>query len=353
MKNARIRILLHLIIAAFILLWNYFLNYFYAQEYIPIIHIVAISAVYIFFYLNISIFFESLYDHSNPIRIIFGICYILLLWNLTWIIDKIIYFVLPYFEIILFDDNIPRNDSLFHYKIWDAFVSLNILAVIYFVLLRFALFYLKTKKIKKELAINRERVEDMKYTSHFMKNIFSESFGEMLLNNEPKDTRTKMDIVEFLGYILELEDLGKKDTWAYSLDKLHCFIRLLRKHYGSEAIDFKYVNDGSDILVLPRGILLFPLENCLKHAYISPDYPVIYNLTVENHVIDLECTSNTNHFKSRKKSGKGFLFLDEKIRFSDYTHVIEKKSNSKKYTLTMKLIPKSNGKAKIQYSTFG
>lgn len=339
MKNARIKILLHLIIAVFIFLWNYFLNYFYAQEDIPLNHIVAISAVYIFFYLTISFFLEVIYNQVNSIRVIFCLCYLVIGWNITWLIDNIIYKILPYSDIVLYDDTIPRNDSLFHYRIWDAFVSLNVLAVIYIVIQHYILYYLKNKKLQKELAVNRERVEDMKYTSHFMKNIFAESFGEMLLNDEPKDSRTKMDIVEFLGYILELEDLGKRDTWSYSLDKLHCFIRLLRKHYGEGAINFKIINDDSNVSLLPRGLLLFPLENCLKHAYISPDFPVIYELILDKNVIEITCTSSTHQFKSKEKSGKGFLFLNEKIKYSDYLPVIVKKSNTKSFTLNMKLIP--------------
>ncbi len=353
MKNARISVLLHLIIATFIFFWNYVLNYFYAQEDIPFIHIVAISGVYIIFYLIISFFWEVIYYQSNSIRIIFSLVYLVIGWNLTWIIDNIIYLILPYYDIILFDSSIPRNDSLFHYRVWDAFISLNILAIINLVIERYLAYYLKTRNLQKELAINRERVEDMKYTSHFMKNIFAESFGEMLLNNEPKDTRTKMDIIEFLGYILELEELGNRDTWDYSLDKLHCFIRLLRKHYGTESISFSLINDGSDVLLLPRGLLLFPLENCLKHAHISPDFPVIYKVIIDNSDIEIVCSSRIRQFKCREKSGKGFLLLNEKIKFSDYLHVIVGKTSSKSFTLNMKLTPNYNGKAKIQYSTLG
>ncbi|MBD1428497.1 LytS family sensor histidine kinase [Sphingobacterium litopenaei] len=353
MKNARIRVLMHLIIAAFIFLWNYFLNYFYAQEEIPLLHIIAISSVYILFYLAISIFLEILFKNPNLIRAIVFLSYLIFAWNITWIIQEIIYSILPEIGIVLFNSNVPRNDTLFHYRIWDAFISLHIIALIYYVILRFVMYYLETKNLQKELAIKRERAEDMKYTSHFMKNIFSESFGQILLNNEPKDTRTKMDIIEFLGYILELEELGKKDSWGYSLDKLQCFIRLLRAHYGTESVVFNLINDGREINQLPRGLLLFPLENCLKHAYISPDYPINYKLIKENCTIEIECTSTTNHLKIKEKSGNGFLFLKEKINSSDYLHIMENTSNLKDYTLYLKLTPKYDAKTKIQYSSLG
>lgn len=149
MKNARIRVLMHLIIAAFIFLWNYFLNYFYAQEEIPLLHIIAISSVYILFYLAISIFLEILFKNPNLIRAIVFLSYLIFAWNITWIIQEIIYSILPEIGIVLFNSNVPRNDTLFHYRIWDAFISLHIIALIYYVILRFVCIIWKPKTYKR------------------------------------------------------------------------------------------------------------------------------------------------------------------------------------------------------------
>src|SRR5690606_33476846 len=126
--------------------------------------------------------------------------------------DLIIYTLLPALGVQLYDDSVVRNYNDFHYRIWRGFGFINIFAMGYIFIWTSFLRQKRKRNFYKSLRIHRERVIDEQYTSHFLKSVLVGSFGSMLLSDETKDIHIKSDIIQILGYILEIENLGKTDT---------------------------------------------------------------------------------------------------------------------------------------------
>jgi hypothetical protein len=270
------------------------------------------------FYLLLASTFGFIWFKRGLIKVLLIGLYVVLAWNIVPIIDAVIYRLLPALGTVLYDESKPQNLQEYHFRIWRAFIIVNVLSILYVVLLTW---YRKTRvniEMDRELQQYRVRVVDAAYTAHFLKNIFLSTFGRMLLDDAPKDRNTKMDIIEFLGYLLTVEQLGAMDNWLLSRDKLECFVRLLRYHYGKEAIVFSYNEDGTVPEDLPRGVLLFPLENCLKHALISPDTPVKLHVDVINGRVELCCASRMDRLKIKEPSGQGYLYLEKMMHNSRY-----------------------------------
>src|SRR5690606_9664154 len=102
----------------------------------------------------------------------------------------------------------------------------------------------------------------------------------------------------------------------------------------------------------PRGILIFPLENCLKHAKISPKYPVEYTLSIVDGVLRLKCVSYSHHLKIKMYSGTGNVLLKEKLDNCSYTYDVYHYQDDITYEFNLKLIPNYVKKAKIQFALF-
>lgn len=352
MNIVLVRLFVHCLIVAIIFIYHYFLNYFFSSQYVSFTHVGWLNIVYFVFYIAICTIFEFVLSGSKLKIILAFIVYALIALVLVDLIEVIIYKIMPSFGIQLYVESVERDFSYFHNRIWRGFLFLNFCAFFYIIFFRMLIIQKGRNDLERSLRINRERAVDVRYTSHFLKSVLVDSFGEMLLSDKTTDPGTKSDIVQFLGYILEIENLGKKDTLNVSVSVLNCFVRLLKRHYGEKSIEVEYINDGSVYNDLPRGILIFPLENCIKHAKLSPDYPIKYSLIIAEGILHIKCKSYIHHFKQKTISGIGNTLLKEKLINSDFIEVVNHHSDDTFYHFDLKLIPSYVKKTKIQFAFF-
>lgn len=345
MNTLWIKVVVHSLICMMILLANYGFNMFFNAEHIPFRDIFLLSGIYMVFYLIFAETFGFIWCKPFAMKIVLIGLYVLLAWNIVPIIDAIIYGILPAWGTVLYDESKPKNLHEYHFRIWRAFIVVNAFSLLYVALLQWYRNVRINTQINNDLRMYRARVIDSDYTFHFLKNIFHSTFGKMLLDDAPKEKHVKMDIIEFIGYLVTVEKLGAKDDWLLSKDKLYCFIRLLRYHYGKQAIQFEYAPDGTVPQELPRGVLLFPLENCLKHAIISPDMPVKLYLKVDNGGIELSCESRIDRLKIKEASGQGLLYLEKMMSNSNFSLQIDRQTTGEMYNLCILLSPLDHGKA--------
>lgn len=339
------KVAVHSVICLFILLVNYGFSRLFSTSHIPFRDIFFLSLIYMVFYVVLGEAFAFIWSKPLVVKVVLSGLYIVLAWNIVSIIDAAIYRLLPAMGTVLYDESKPQNLQEYHYRIWRGFIIVNALSVLYVVLLAWYRQKRANIEMDGDLQRYRARVVDAEYTSHFLKSIFQSTFGKMLLDDAPKERDTKMDIIEFLGYLFTIEKLGAMDDWLLSKDKLDCFVRLLKQHYGKQAVVFTDDQDGTLPKELPRGILLFPLENCLKHSLISPDTPVRLHLQVCGGRIELSCVSRIDHLKIKGASGQGYLHLQRMVRDSKYNLQLDPQTQGDLYSLHLVLTPLTYGKA--------
>jgi len=122
------------------------------------------------------------------------------------------------------------------------------------------------------------------------------------------------------------------------VDHLECFVRLLKMYYGEGTVLYSRESDDNirypDI---PTGVLFFPLENCLKHANISVEYPVSYKISYTAAGLVVNCHNSWSPKEGLVHSGTGFALLEAKLALVDYTSSMEAKQDDGIFSVHLKL----------------
>lgn len=299
------------------------INYFRDDVAIPSEQIIITIALYLFYCVTISSLIVGAWNQTR-IRILTNvILYLFLTFTFIPFIDFLVHDFLPHYDIIFFDMTLPENNEAFRARLISGYVTVNAFACITCLGYGATNLLRERRQLNRDLKLFRDRVVGLKYTSHFLATIFIGKFGEMLINKVPKDNRAKRDIIQFLAYLLEVEHPAKMNPLQEELDNLECFVRLLKMYYGEGSIDYDQQSVGPLYRDIPTGVLFFPLENCLKHANISVDDPVQYNILINNHELSVTCRNTWSPKHDLIKSGTGFALLNAKLALTDYPSSVE------------------------------
>lgn len=313
------------------------MNYFRKDVTIPFEQIIITVALYLFYCVTISSLIVGAWNQTWTRLLVNVMIYLFLTFTFIPFIDFLIHDFLPRFEIVFFDDTLPEDHAAFRARLISGYVTVNAFAGI--VCLGYAAISLlrERRQLNNDLKSYRDRAVGMKYTSHFLSTIFIGKFGEMLINKVPKDKRAKRDIIQFLAYLLEVENTARMNPLLEELDHLECFVRLLKMYYGEGCIDYDQQLDSKQCLDIPTGALFFPLENCLKHAHISADYPVRYKLLLNDRGLTVTCQNTWSPKQDLIKSGTGFALLRAKLEQVDYLSCVETSLEEDTFSVNIKL----------------
>lgn len=338
MKNVYILPSLHFF--CFVVLFTIIggLNYFRDDYQIPLVQI----SIVITLYLGYSVLISYLILHAWSRRwikiVVNAIIYLFLTFTFIPFIDFLVHKFLPQFGVVFFVVDLPENYVAFRARLISGYMTANLFAI--FACLTYGGIYLLRNKrqLNKDLKQYRDRAVAIKYTSHFLTSVFANKFGEMLINDVPKDKTAKRDIIQFLAYLLEVEQLNKTATIVDEVDHLECFVRLLKMYYGEGTVLYSRESDDNirypDI---PTGVLFFPLENCLKHANISVEYPVSYKISYMAAGLVVNCHNSWSPKEVLVHSGTGFVLLEAKLAQVDYTSSIDAKQDGGIFSVHLKL----------------
>lgn len=313
------------------------MNHFRNDVHIPFEQIIITVALYLFYCVAISSLIVGAWNQTW-VRIAANVMiYLFLTFTFIPFIDFLVHDFLPRFEIVFFDHTLPEDNEAFRARLISGYVTVNAFAGI--VCLGYAAISLlrERRQVNSDLKLYRDRAVGMKYTSHFLATIFIGRFGEMLINKVPKDKRAKRDIIQFLAYLFEVEHPAKINPLLEELDHLECFVRLLKMYYGEGSIAYDQQLDGKLCPDIPTGVLFFPLENCLKHAFISVDYPIRYTLLLNDQGLVVTCQNTWSPKQDLIKSGTGFALLHAKLAHVDYLSSVETSLNEDTFSVNMKL----------------
>lgn len=347
MKITILTLYSHLFIFVFMLTALWVAHVLWSREDIPYTQIIIPAGLYFGYSYLISNLILRFWGGARKQRVISVMCYLILFITVIPLTQILIHNVLPLARIIFFDDCLPKNMPRLYFRILNGYFTANLLAIIVALGGRYFTVEQEKKKLDQDLRIYRDRVVGLQYTSHFLTSIFLTKFGEMLLNDTSKDKTSKRDIVQFFAYLLEVERPGKRKTWIEEMGQLHCFIRLLSRHYGEKAILYSETLYDGIYPAIPAGILFFPLENCLKHAHISADQPIEFRLDGNHHEIVLTCQNYWSPKHERLEPETGFEMLRYKLRQMDTETAIAIKRTKNTFLVRLQLKLQPNEKAKL------
>ncbi|WP_210353424.1 LytS family sensor histidine kinase [Sphingobacterium tabacisoli] len=339
-----------LFILIFLILWS--LNQRYTDIHIPVIHIGAVSALYILYFCALSLVFWYFSKGSWLGKVVWTLIYLTVGATLLSVVHGMVYGLLPKLSIVLFDESVPPNEAAFHHEVWRGYLFANALAIGFV----FFLYYWENRWLSRRL-INKlnayhQRMLGVKHNSHFLGTIFVTGFGRMLVETDSNNKQVKRDIIQFLGYLMRIEEPHVQHSWEEELDLLECFVRLWKEYYGPDSLQVDCDIATGEYCLVPWGILLFPLENCLKHALISAVYPVDYQLKMDTEEVILICT-NWWSPKEQKEGGVGFELLESRLLGTGYKLRYHTEQTEGRYKLTLHLNWDNNEKIKLSSPAFG
>ncbi|MGJ1434436.1 hypothetical protein [Sphingobacterium siyangense] len=327
----------NMLVFAFMLTLVGLANLLWSEEAIPFIQIVIAASLYTVYSYVITVLYLYIWKEGNKRRIVSVVLYVLISLTVIPCIHTLIYTILPKVNIHFSRHVQSANLPKFYFRIISGYLVANLLAAGVFFRYKASLLKKERNELNKDLEQFRERALGIRYTSHFLTTIFLTSFGKMLIDEEPADKRTKRDIIQFLAYLLEIEKNGELKPFEEELDELNCFVRLLQDYYGERAIRYEPLTGKATYPAIPTGILFFPMENCLKHALISADYPIVFTLLGNAVEMSLCCI---NHWapKSDKVSAEtGFGLLRAKLEQVDYQTTLETQQQNGIFSIHIKL----------------
>ncbi|MNJ92230.1 hypothetical protein D3C87_98970 [compost metagenome] len=327
----------NMLVFAFMLTLVGLANLLWSEEAIPFIQIAIAASLYTVYSYVITLLYLYIWKEGNKRRIVSVVLYVLISLTVIPCIHTLIYTILPKINIRFSHHVQSANLPKFYFRIISGYLVANLLAAGVFFRYKASLLKKERNELNKDLKQFRERALDIQYTSHFLTTIFLTSFGKMLIDEEPVDKRTKRDIIQFLAYLLELEKNGELKPFEEELDQLNCFVRLLQDYYGERAVRYQSLIKGTDYPAIPTGILFFPLENCLKHALISSDYPIQFTLTGNGLQLALSCTNHWSPKNDKIRSESGFGLLNAKLEQVDYQTTLETVQQEGIFSLAIKL----------------
>lgn len=348
MRKLRIAILacISLFVVIFSMLWCF--NHFFNEVHIPLYQIGAVTAIYVLYLLLLSLLFAQLWDATTRKRFTLLLLYLFICLTLIPTVDNLVYVVFPKLGIYFFDERLPRDDVLFHQRIWRGYVFVHVCAYALVVCIRLLESVFERRRLADMLSAYQARAEAIRYTSHFLNTIFASTFGRMLVDYVGNDKGTKRDIIQFLGYLMRVDKLNRTGEWKEELDQLACFVRLLRAHFGARAIVTDIAVQEGKYPPLPEALLFFPLENCLRHALISIDHPVHYQLLVQQDSAVLCCRNYRRSAALEHDGGTGFDLLRAKVEQSAaYTITWATEQINELYTLNIHLSWSTDAKTDV------
>lgn len=305
----------YLLIFVFLVAFFGLSNFFFAEKPIPFEQIAIVSLMHCMYSCLSAIIITGLWLGNRWQRLAGLLGLIVLSVTVIPLVHWLIYGLLPPLGIVFFDVTKPEDMDKFHFQILRGYawsIVFGAAVVIYCKLVSFK------KVLDKKIKTYQHRAVDNKYISHFLSTLMLTSFGRNLIDDVPEDKGTKRDVIQFLAYHFDAADEKSLGTWRDELDYLRCFVRLLRVYYGTAAIAYTEEFSGANFPKIPRGVLFFPLENCLKHALITVDHPLQFSLSGTTERLSLSCRNYWSPKEDQQQSGLGLSLLQAKLAMANF-----------------------------------
>lgn len=124
-------------------------------------------------------------------------------------------------------------------------------------------------------------------------------------------------MIELLAYFNKV-DQGRMGlvSLKQELRQLKHFIAMINQQYGEGTVMCTGLDNGNKSEdVIPLGILLLPLENCLKYARLGPKFSVRYTIKRVDEGVEILCVNyiDWKSVEATVSTGTGIEMVEQQI----------------------------------------
>lgn len=303
------------VIGLYSLLWN--VNAKYVVDHIPHRHIVAVVVLYTAYYSMHLLCFDMLWKGGRARRIIGAIGIAILYWTLFPVMYKLIQDWMPAVGLQLFDDTVPYNEANFRKRLISPYVIVVIMAAFTVAAARLIQHHFEKKQLLKKLDGLQQEFIKREIKTHFISNILSTNIGAVLLQSKPDQKRKIIAMIELLAYFNKVDQGGMGLVpLKEELRQLKHFVAMICQQYGEGTVVCAGLEDGGTAEdCIPLGLLLLPLENCLKYARLGPKFPIRYDIKRVDGGWNILCVNyiDWKSVESIVSTGRGIEMVEKQI----------------------------------------
>lgn len=327
------------IIGIYSLLRN--VNAHYVVEHIPHRHIVAVVVLYAVYYIMHLVCFDMLWKGGWIKRVIGAVWVVLLYWTLFPIMYKIIQEWMPLVGLQLFDDTVPYDEGEFRKRLISPYIIVVSMAAVTFAATQLIRHHRERIQLQQKLADVQQQFIKREIKTHFINNILSTNIGAVLLHSRPDQKKKIRAMIELLGYFNKADQansgLVKLKT---ELAQLKHFIVMINQQYREGTVlcagieELKKAEDD-----IPLGLLLLPLENCLKYARLDPKFPIMYSVRRVNEGWEISCVNyiDWKRVETTVRTGTGMEMAEKQIAVLGLPIQIAVQQDEEKFFFTINI----------------
>ncbi|MBD1425648.1 histidine kinase [Sphingobacterium arenae] len=303
------------IIALYSLMWN--VNAKYVEDHIPHRHIAAVVLLYAAYYSVHLLCFDMVWKGGWARRIIGVVGITVLYWTLFPVMYKLIQEWMPAVGLQLFDDTVPYNEADFRKRLISPYIIVVSMAAFTVAITRLIQHHFEKRQLLKKLTGLQQQFIKREIKTHFISNILSTNIGAVLLDSKPDQKKKIIALIELLAYFNKVDQgcMGLVSL-KEELRQLKHFIAMINQQYGEGAVictgieELKKSEDD-----IPLGLLLLPLENCLKYARLDPKFPIMYSVRRVNEGWVISCVNymDWKRVETTVRTGTGMEMAEKQI----------------------------------------
>ena len=233
-----------------------------------IIKSLVVSVIILFYFFLLEWLAYKIWKGPSNLKVICILLLCLLFFSSFFIIHKLVYDILPNFNIKLFTYRVEQNNTAFIKNVATSF---------------FTIFFLSSAVASRKDAIKSHMIiKELWYRNsfsksnpHFFKSLFTTAVCRAIMGNGKDSPGMVVKLCEILSYVLSREGvksefISLKKEWI----QVEHFIDLMRWYYGEDKVMLTVNDKISERYQIISLLILSALENANKYADWTSEVPI-------------------------------------------------------------------------------
>lgn len=319
------KLLPYLILTFIVVLIIFIGNAVLYSTYFSAVNSLVVSIIILFYFFILEWIAYTIWKGSLIKKVICILLLVLIFISTFFIIHRLVYDILPNFDIKLFSYSVKQSNTAFRKNVTTSFLTI--------------LFFSAVAASRKDVIKSHLIIKELWYRNsfsnsnpHFFKSLFSTAIVRSLLGHGKDSPDMLIKLCEISDYVLnrktaKLEFTSLKNEWIH----VEYFVDLMRWKYGEDKVMLRIDYKISETYPIISLLILSALENANKYADWTSDLPIV--IKVQKVKSDLEIIIENTFYKQNREyiqSGKsGISSLLERIsRYGNKYKIAYKEINN-------------------------
>ena len=291
------KILPYLLITFIIILIIFIGNAILYRANFSIINSLVVSIIMLFYFFILEGIAYKIWKGSSNLRVICILLLCFLFFSSFFIIHKLVYDILPNFDIKLYAYRVELSNTVFIKNVTTSFLTIFFLSLVV---------ASRRDAIKSHMIIRElwYRNTFSKSNPHFFNSLFTTALCRAIMGQGKDSPDMLVKLCEIVSYVLRREGLKSefislKKEWI----QVEHFIDLMRWYYGEDKVMFTINDEISERYQIISLLILSALENANKYADWESEVPIL--IKVHKVKSDLEIIIENTFCKLERAQHQG------------------------------------------------